>query len=88
MALMKESYIEVGRQLAEAWEFPDAVKEAINLHEEHAIHLTTSPTKGAIITCLARQMASHLLDQETLTPNALHTLSSFKTLKLPEESID
>ena len=88
MALMKESYIEVGRQLAEAWEFPDAVKEAINLHEEHAIHLTTSPTKGAIITCLARQMASHLLDQETLTPDALHTLSSFKTLKLPEESID
>ena len=88
MVLMKDSYIEVGRQLAEAWKFPFAVKEAISRHEDHAIHLTTSPTKGAIITSLARHFASHLLKQETLTLDALHTLSSFKALNFPEESID
>ena len=87
-ALMKESYIEVGRHLGEAWEFPEAVKEAINLHEDHAIHLTTSPTKGAIITSLARNLASQLLGQKTITPDALHALSSFKALKLQKESID
>ncbi len=62
--LMKESYIEVGRQLAKAWNFPDPVKETINLHQNHAYHLATSPTKGAAITCLARHLTSHLLDPE------------------------
>ncbi len=88
MTLMKESYIEVGRQLAEAWEFPDAVKEAINLHEDHAIHLTMSPTKGAVITCLARPLASQLLDPEFTTPDALRTLPSLRALSLPQENID
>ena len=86
--LMKESYVEVGRQLAEAWEFPEAVKEAISRHEEHSIHLTTSPTKGAVITCLARYFASHLLDPESITPDTIHTLSSTKALTLTEENID
>jgi putative nucleotidyltransferase with HDIG domain len=86
--LMKESYVEVGRQLAEAWEFPDAVKEAISRHKEHSIHLATSPTKGAVITCLARYFATHLLDQESITPDTIHTLSSTKALTLTEENID
>lgn len=88
MDLMKESYVEVGRQLAQEWDFPEAVKEAINLHEEHAIHLSTSPTKGAVITCLARHFASHFLDQESNTPETLHALSSTKALTLTEENID
>jgi hypothetical protein len=50
--------------------------------------LTTSPTKGAVITCLARYFASNLLDQETITPDAIHTLSSTKALTLTEENID
>jgi len=88
MALMSESYIEVGRQLGEAWEFPDAVKEALNLHEEYTTHLATSPTKGAVITCLARQLASHLLEPESITAEALRTLPSLKALNLPQDSID
>jgi len=86
--LMNESYVEVSRQLAEAWKFPDAVKEAISCHKKHSIHLTTSPSKGAVITSLARQLASHLLDQESITPDALHALSSVTILKLTEENID
>lgn len=88
LALMKESYIEVGRQLGEAWAFPDAVKETIKLHEEHTIHLTTSPTKGAVITCLAKQLASHLLEPESITADALRTLPSLQALNLSQDSID
>ena len=88
MELMKESYVEVGRQLAEAWEFPDEVKEALTRHDDHTIHLATSPEKGAVITSLARQFASHLPDLETLTPDTLYALSSVKILKLTEDNID
>ena len=64
--VIKESYIEVGRQLAEAWNFPPPVKEAITLHEDHAFHLGTSPTKEAAVTCLARILTTHLLNPESI----------------------
>ena len=86
--LMKESYVEVGRQLAEAWGFPDSVKEAITLHEDHAYHLGTSPTKSAAITCLAKHFALHCLDPESHSEEALRGLPVVAALKVPEDIMD
>lgn len=88
MTLMKESYIEVGRQLGQAWDFPAPVQEAINLHEDHAYHLTTSPTKGAVITCLAKHLASHFLDPEANHEDTIRALSVVQDLGLPEEDMN
>ena len=85
--LMKESAMEVGRQLADAWEFPDPVKEAISLHEDHSYHLATSPTKGAVITCLAKQLASHFLAPDPAHENVLRRLSVVESLKISEDQM-
>lgn len=86
--LIQESYVEVGRQLAEEWGFPDSVKEAVNLHQDHAYHLATSPTKSAPITCLANHFASHFLDPEILSEETLRTLPVIQTLKIPDDVMD
>jgi len=88
MTLMKESYVEVGRQLADAWGFPDSVKESIKLHQDHAYHLATSPTKSAAITCLAKHFASHCLDPETLSEEALRALPVVRALNVPDDVMD
>ena len=82
--IMKESYIEVGRQLAEAWNFPEPVREAINLHEDHAYHLGTSPTKEAAITCLAISLISNLLNPESIHEG----IPLVNYLKLSEDTIN
>ena len=88
MTLMKESYIEVGRHLGIAWNFPDPVKAAINLHEDHAYHLATSPTKGAVITCLAKHLATHFLDPEASQADAIRALPVVQDLGLLEEDMN
>ena len=88
MTLMKESYIEVGRHLGIAWDFPDPVKAAINLHEDHAYHLATSPTKGAVITCLAKHLATHFLDPEAIHADAIRALPVVQDLGLLEEDMN
>ena len=87
LTLMKESYIEVGRHLAEAWAFPESVKEAIALHEDHAYHLATSPERVAPITCLASKLASHLLDPEHPTHEAILAHPVGRHLQLTQEDI-
>ena len=87
MILMKESYIEVGRQLAEGWDFPDPVKEAITLHEDHSYHLAESPTKGGVITCLAKHLASHFHDSEAMPEEALRKLPVVQALKISEDQM-
>ena len=88
MTLIQESYVEVGRQLAEAWGFPDSVKEAISLHQDHAYHLATSPTKSAAITCLAKHFASHCIDPEALSEETLRAQSVVHALKVQEDVMD
>ncbi len=83
--LIKESYMEAGRQLAEAWDFPDSAKEAINLHEDHAYLLGTSPTKCAPIIYLARQVASHFLDPGSISEETIWALPVVRTLKIQED---
>ncbi len=86
--LMKEAYIEVGWHLGEAWDLPGPVKEAINLHEDHAYHLATSPTKGAVITCLAKHLASRFLGLETIEDDALRVLPVVQDLGILEDDMN
>ena len=88
LSLIKESYVEVGRQLAEEWGFPDSVTEAINLHQDHAYHLAMSPTKSGAITCLANHFAAHGLDPETLSEESLRALPVVQALKVPDDVMD
>jgi len=85
--LMNESYIELGRHLAEAWQFPDAVKEAIVLHADHTYHLATSSTKGAVITCLAKHLASHFLDPQGIQEEAIRELSVVHFLRMSQDDL-
>ncbi len=87
LRIMQESYIEVGRQLGEAWNFPIPVKEAINLHEDHAYHLATSPTKGAVITCLALHLARHFQDPEGIPEETVRALPVVQALILSDEQM-
>ncbi len=88
LTIINQSSREVGRQLAEAWAFPDPVKEAINLHEDHAFHLGTSPTKAAAITNLAHHLATYWVDPQDLSENTLRSLPSLQFLHLPDDVID
>ena len=86
--LMQESYIEVGRQLGDAWDFPVPVKEAMNLHEDHTYHLATSPTKGAPITCLAMHLAGFLYDPTTMEEEVLRALPVVQSLQVSENDMN
>lgn len=87
MNIVNKSYVEVGRQLGEAWGLPFAVKEAISLHQDHSYHLTTSPTRGAVITCLARHLATHVLDQENMSEDALRAHLVIQALNLSQDQL-
>ncbi len=88
LALFKDSSKEVGRQLAIAWEFPDPVKEAINLSQDHAFHLGTSPTKAAAISNLAHHLATHFIDPLAISDDMLRALPVIQELKITEQTID
>ena len=85
---IKESYVEVGRQLAQAWNFPDPVKEAINLHQDLSFQLATSPTKSAPITCLSRHFASYFLDETGHSEETIRNLPVIHELKIQGDVVD
>lgn len=86
--VMKKSYVEVGRHLAEAWGFPDTAKEAITLHEDHAYHLATSPSKSAPIICLANHFAEHVLDPQVISEEGLRALPVVRALNVQADVMD
>jgi putative nucleotidyltransferase with HDIG domain len=88
LSLMDQSYVEVGRQLADEWNFPPSVKEAINLHQPHSYHLATSPTKGAPITCLARELASVHSNSLPISTERLRTLPVVRALNIADDVMD
>lgn len=88
LALMEQSYVEVGRQMADEWNFPPAVKEAINLHQHHSYHLATDPSKGAALTCLARHLASHHLDSVSISEETIRALPVAARLQIPHDVMD
>ncbi len=86
--LFKESSSEVGRQLALAWEFPDPVKEAINLYDDHAFHLGTCPTYAAPITNLANHLSTLFVDPQGSTEDSIRNLSVIPALNIPKQKLD
>ncbi|MDH5773878.1 MAG: anti-sigma factor antagonist [Nitrospirota bacterium] len=88
LMLMEQSSIEVGRQLAEAWNFPFPVKEAINLHQQYSYHLAVHPSKSAAITCLARHLATSHLDAVHLSHDIILALPVAASLNMTSEMMD
>ncbi len=86
--ILEQSYVEVGRQLADDWNFPFTVKETIVHHQPHSYHLATHPSKGAAITCLARQLATFHLESITISKETLGELPIAAALNVPETVID
>ena len=86
--LMNQSYIEIGGQLAESWNFPYPIKEAIDYHQHYSFHLATHPSKGAAITCLAKHLATNHLDSGLLSEEALRALPVTEALKIPQDVME
>ncbi len=87
LQLIDEAYVEVGRQLADAWELPEPVKETINLHQDHAFHLAQFPTLGAPITCLANHLVELFLTEKDVEVSFVLQLPIVKFLNISEEKM-
>ncbi len=86
--LMTECHVSIGSTLAESWKLPAPVCEAILLYQDHMYAQATSPTKGAMITCLADHIASFHLDPTSLEEEALRTLPVIQDLNFYPEDMD
>jgi HD-like signal output (HDOD) protein len=84
--LIHEWHIPAGAKLAEAWKLPGPVREAICLYSDQTVHMATSPTKGAMITCLADHLGSWLLDPSSYDEETLRSLPIVQALNFyPED---
>lgn len=85
-SLIQEWHIPAGAKLAEAWTLPEPVQEAIRLYSDQDVHQATSPTQGAMITCLADHLASWLLDPSSHDEERLRVLPIVQALNFyPED---
>jgi HD-like signal output (HDOD) protein len=85
-SLIQEWHIPAGAKLAEAWNLPDPVQESIRLYPDQTFHQATSPTKGAMITCLADHLASWLLDPSSHDVEEIRVLPVVQALNFyPED---
>ncbi len=73
--------------MAEAWNFPVAVKETINLHQHYSYHLAIDPSKGAALTCLARHVATSHLDSVVISEDLLRLLPVTASLKILPDAL-
>lgn len=86
--LIQELHIVAGTKLAEAWQLPQPVQEAIRFYPDEAYHQAISPTKGAMITCLADHLASSLVDSASLDEEALRALPVVEDLNFYPDDMD
>lgn len=86
--LIQEFHIVAGTKLAEAWKLPDPVQEAIRLYPDDTYQQATSPTKGAMITCLADHLASYGLGSSSLEEEALRALPVIQDLNFYPDDMD
>jgi HD-like signal output (HDOD) protein len=85
-SLIQEWHIPAGAKLAEAWKLPEPVQEAIRLYSDQTFHQAISPTKGAMITCLADHLASWLLNPSSHDEERLRALPVVQALNFyPED---
>jgi HD-like signal output (HDOD) protein len=86
--IIHEFHILAGTKLAEAWKLPDPVQEAIRLYPDDTYQQATSPTKGAMITCLADHLASYGLGSSSLEEEALRALPVIQDLNFYPDDMD
>jgi HD-like signal output (HDOD) protein len=86
--LIQEFHITAGTKLAEAWQLPQPVQETIRFYPDAAYHQAISPTKGAMITCLADHLAASLVDSASLDEEALRALPVVQDLNFYPEDMD
>lgn len=87
MATFMETYhIIVGGKVAEDWQLPNTVRQAIAHYQDYA--QDPSPTKGALITCLADYLAAALLDETPLTPEILSSHHAIQDLNFYPEDVE
>ena len=85
-SLIQEFHVSAGAKLAESWKLPEPVQEAIRLYSDQTFHQAISPTKGAIITCLADHLASWMLDPASHGEERLRALPVVQALNFyPED---
>ncbi len=87
-SLIQEFHIQTGIKLADAWQLPQPVQEAIRFYPDETYHQATSPTKGAMITCLADHLASSLLDPSALDEDVFRALPVVQDLNFYPEDMD
>ena len=85
---MEEFSIMAGTKLAAAWQLPESVQEAIQFYPDEAYHQATSPTKGAMITCLADHLATAIIDPTSLDEDAMRALPVVQDLNFYPEDMD
>lgn len=66
--------------MAEVWNLPPPVQEAIQLYPDHTYHQAVSPTKGTVITCLAGHLASWLFHPSSQAEEDLRALPVVQAL--------
>jgi len=86
--LIQDCHISAGTKIAEAWQLPYPVQEAIRLYPDDSYQQATSPTKGAIITCLADHFASYGLASSSPDEEALRALPVIQDLNFYPDDID
>lgn len=84
---MEEFHVSVGNLLTENWKLPDQVKEAITYYKDHTYKHAPSPTKVALITCLADHLASYLLEPTLMDEETLLALPVIQDLNLYSEDV-
>ncbi len=85
-SLFEEFHITAGSKLAAVWQLPDPVQETIRYYQDDQYHQAISPTKGAMITCLAHHLASVMLGNSVHDENSLLTLPVVQDLNFyPED---
>jgi HD-like signal output (HDOD) protein len=86
--LIQEFSIMAGTKLAEAWHLPEPVQEAIRFYPDEAYHHATSPTKGAMITCLADHLATAIVDPSSLDEEVMRAHPVVQDLNFYPEDMD
>ncbi len=76
----------VSRQMALAWKFPMSGKEVINLYPDQAYYRQSSPRNSTVITNLAQHLATHFVDPEAISENALQELSIIQVPRLSDDA--
>jgi HD-like signal output (HDOD) protein len=87
--VLEELHITAGIKLATAWQLPQPVQETIRYYRDDQYHQASSPTKAAMITCLASHLASFTLHGTPQDEPGLRALPVVQELNFyPEDMSD